>query len=566
MNIRNAAGSLVVCVGVWAGVFEAAAQNGQIIEQYPMTYESGRPMTMSIPDPDSIQWENVQSRPGYRYRGMLPLHQRFHDMVMAKRRAGEPLTPGELDTVRLLQSVRRWPEAPVPGAKAKALMRYLRKLPTRDLNIAQSVMMAQAIHYGLYPVDFPKNSEAQKLVNYVNSGPFKPRNLFEWCFGRVEPWIDHQYATWGYDMRPPAGDTGPVFPASPFNGMQIRYSLAGAGLGASMDKEGFTTSRSLLGILAGNTLTLSGSASIKSGWGADVSVRLYAGSEERIQTNSIKNPGEFMFNLTVPRPAGTKGGGFSIDMVGTYSMAGAGSSTGTRGLRVSGTLEQSPEEKDRDDAEARKAWAEQVEKTLKELGYEDTPEGKRLKEMREAMAGGDQAWKDYVNRNLKSLGYSDSPEQQSFNEVRDALVSGGKAWSDYVKKTSSAAAQEGGEMLSAPEATTEEKQAMLVQSAWNFGSTAVLALNTPGVVAPGGAIEVNFSGIPADKAKLAWIGLFKVGDDSRKAIKDKIVPKADGIFDAEAPEEPGSYNVRLFFDESGQEAASTEPIEVKAGR
>lgn len=571
MTIRVLPGLIIICVAFRFGLFNTSAQSPApepaIIDQYPITYEPGRPLTQVIPDPDSIQWDNVQSRPGYRYRGMLPIHRRLYDVVSAKRRVGEPLTDGEINAIKLLQSVRRWPEAPVPGPQLKAFMRYLRNLPTDDLNIAQTLILSRVIHSGLYPVDFPKNPGAQRLVNYVNSGPFQPRNAFEWCFGRVEPWIDYQYASWGYDMRPPAAGSGPVFPAAPFNGMQIHYSISGAGLGPTTDKEGFTTSRSIKGILTSDTLTLSGSASIQSGWGADVTVRLYGGSEDQTQTNNIKAPGSFAFNLTIPRPRTVKGGGFSINMVGLYSMAGAGSSTGTRGLVVSGSFEQSPEEKSRDDAEARKAWAAEVERTLKELGYEDTPEGKRLKEMRAALAGGDQAWKDYVNRNLKHLGYSDAQNGPSFIELRDALVSGGTKWQNYVAKTSPSSGAEGGDRTSAPEATEEEKQALLAQSAWNFGSAATLTLNTPATVSVGGSISVKFAGIPEAHAKMAWIGLFKLNDDHRKAIRDAIVPRLEGgIYEIKAPDEPGVYNVRLFYDESGQEAASTAPIEVTTGR
>jgi hypothetical protein len=78
-------------------------------------------------------------------------------------------------------------------------------------------------------------------------------------------------------------------------------------------------------------------------------------------------------------------------------------------------------------------WKSNVDEVLRRLGYEDTPEGKRIKEMREALAGGDEAWKAYVDRNLASLGYQEDQDVREYRELHEAMKAGGEAWDRYVK-------------------------------------------------------------------------------------------------------------------------------------
>ena len=76
-----------------------------------------------------------------------------------------------------------------------------------------------------------------------------------------------------------ASAAGLVFPASPFNGMQITYNISGATITDTKDSEGFTTSRTLQGNLGTGQLTISGSAKMGNGYDADVTATVSCGGK-----------------------------------------------------------------------------------------------------------------------------------------------------------------------------------------------------------------------------------------------------------------------------------------------
>lgn len=134
----------------------------------------------------------------------------------------------------------------------------------------------------------------------------------------------------------PAMAQGGTFPDSPFNGMQITYSIAGATVTDTKDSGGFTTSRTLKGTLGTGQLTISGSAKMGNGYDADVTATVACGDKTDKFTTNIKSgfPGfnEESFSISVPISKGATSGSFSINMTGHYNA-------GNRGLVVSGTFE-----------------------------------------------------------------------------------------------------------------------------------------------------------------------------------------------------------------------------------
>lgn len=405
----------------------------------------GRPWTSIIPDPDKFSWSTRDGgRPGYRYRGMLPMQQKFYEYIQQKRQANTPLSSAEQSTIRWLITSRRWPEAPRPNAFWAAFMRYLRQQPTTDLNVAQGIMVDQLLSRGLVPVDMPPNQNFQRVRDYLNSGPFRSRNWFERVFGRVEPWMDNLYAGYGFDMRPSA-PSGNSFPGGdPFNGLKVTYNISGASLSPPLDKEGFTISRGYTGVLGTGTLTVSGTYRV-GGYGADVTLSVWAGDkkdEKKVYTENTGSSGNPQnFSLSVPIPAGARTGGFAIRLDGRYSMGG-----GHRGCYVTGEFGPSAEQIAADKAAADAKWRQEVEDTLKRLGHENTPEGKEIEEMRKALAGGDASWKAFVDKRLDQMRGDTSPEVVQFNELEGAMNAGGAEWEQYVAahgKTGSADASTG---------------------------------------------------------------------------------------------------------------------------
>ena len=393
------------------------------------------PWASRIPDPDTVNW-NSTDRPGYHFRGMQPAHERFYAYIQSKRARGEELSWGDEAMIRRMQTARRWPEAPVPNDFWRDFMRYLREQPNEELNIAQTLMLNELVARGLAPYDPPPNPQTQKFVDYLNSKPYRARNWFERCFGRVEPWMDYYMASSGVDMRGGGGPGGGVFPATgDFNGLVINYSFGGVSLGAPQDSEGFTCKRAYTGTVGPGTVTISGSGSINKGWGATLEIYARIGTERIEEQFEITSPGSKAFSYTINVPADADltwpPPQMGFVLTGLYSTAGAGSTQVTRGLLVSAKLEPSAEvvqaQQDRADAE----WRAEVERTLRELGYEETPAGRDVREMREALADGDAAWAAYVDRRQRELGYQEAGPEAMIDEINTALQTGGPTWEQY---------------------------------------------------------------------------------------------------------------------------------------
>ena len=133
----------------------------------------------------------------------------------------------------------------------------------------------------------------------------------------------------------PVAAEGGTFPGEPFNGMQIVYDVSGATLDAPVDEGGFTTTRTYTGTLSGGTLTVSGEGRMGGGYGAQLEVSVNAGGESNSFSAYIPTGwpsyNSQPFSVSVPIPADSSGGSFSIVMTGEYNA-------GTRGLVVSGDL------------------------------------------------------------------------------------------------------------------------------------------------------------------------------------------------------------------------------------
>ena len=133
-----------------------------------------------------------------------------------------------------------------------------------------------------------------------------------------------------------------VFPAEPFNGLQVSYSVSGAGLSAPKDSEGFTCYRELEGKLTGDELTVSGTASAGNGWGATIDVSVSVDGQEPKSFHQEKFPknglaGDVMnqqFSVTVPVPSDAKEASFTISLEGSYNA-------GSRGVVVEASLNRS---------------------------------------------------------------------------------------------------------------------------------------------------------------------------------------------------------------------------------
>lgn len=392
----------------------------------------GRPWTSIVPDPDTYDWSQA-NRPGYRFRGMEPTQQRFYDYIVAKRQAGTPLSWAERAMIRTLTAARRWPEPPRPNEFWAGYMRYLRDLPTDDLNMAQNLMLTELQQRGLVVLDMPISADQQRTIEYLQRGEFRARTWFErYLTGRVEPWLDYALASHGYPLAAPAPGGNVFPPGGTFNGMQISYNVSGATLGGVEDREGFTTVRQVVGTLQPGTMTVSGTVAV-GGYGADLTVTVWGGGEDRKEHKVwIPNPGNGgsgSFSLAVEVPQNADAAGFSIRLDGSYSMGG-----GHRGLVVSAQLRPTEETMEARRRAADEAWRRHVEETLAALGYENTPEGKALAEMRQALAGGDAAWREYVDRELAALGADTSPQAQDFGRLEQALGDGGPTWDDYVRR------------------------------------------------------------------------------------------------------------------------------------
>jgi len=152
------------------------------------------------------------------------------------------------------------------------------------------------------------------------------------------------------------GGAGDKYPAEPFNGMQVFYSMSGAAMGSPEDKDGFTCTRSFKGTLGSGSLDLSGSSTDLGGvvnteygnfamildaevW-VDTNKKGY--HSKRAHEEGAGKPanhkisyGPGAFNLSVPIEADAKSGGFRISL--TY----VNPRFGNRGVVVCGAFSNS---------------------------------------------------------------------------------------------------------------------------------------------------------------------------------------------------------------------------------
>jgi len=432
-----AACALIAAVAVMLAGVVCAEQQREIAGLH---YIANKPNTEWVPDPDLVDWDNMKDRPGYRYRGMAPVQQRFHDYIQQKRENGRELSWADRWMISNLQSIRRWPEAPVPSETQKAFMRHLRSLDRKELTWGERAMVGGLISRGLWPGDAAKDPMMERWAEMLEkTGANRPKNWFEETVGPVGKWMEHVVARTGRPMTKGAAP-GNVYPGEPFNGMQIRYNVSGATLGPPSDKHGFTCVRTLEGELAASgKLTLSGTASQGNGYGARLTVTLWTPAGEKKHTAYIKNPGgdavgTDTFSLSVDIATGdlrtySEHARFAIKMDGEYSMGG-----GHRGLYVYGSLQQSAAQQQANVAAADAKWRKEVEETLKRLGYSNTPEGEALEEMREALKLGDAGWKAHVDKTLERMGQDESPLGKEFADLQGALAADDDGWDAWARK------------------------------------------------------------------------------------------------------------------------------------
>ncbi len=123
-----------------------------------------------------------------------------------------------------------------------------------------------------------------------------------------------------------------VYPAEPFNGMQVSYSITGATISKYTDVPGFTCTRSLVitGIQNGGVLGISGTLQA-GGLGCTITVSVSAGSKSSSGTYEVQpgNPKSFQQTVNIPKDAKTAS--ISVRMDGHYSMGG-----GHRGVVLQG--------------------------------------------------------------------------------------------------------------------------------------------------------------------------------------------------------------------------------------
>ncbi|MFC2157548.1 tetratricopeptide repeat protein [Acidobacteriota bacterium] len=448
----------------------------------------GRPWTTIIPDPDTYDWSN-NNRPGYRYRGMEPMHQRFHDYIKRKQAQGTELHWEERLLIRQLIAARRWPEAPRPNEFWAAYMRYLRSLPNDKLNTAQTLMLTELTRRGLVGLDRDPSPAASRIREYLNSKPFEARNWFERTFGRVEdwmgPWLDYQLAGHGHPLSAPgavaqfpiiAWIRGAMYPASmgasvasderhvivkPWD-YQLEYSISGCcdpqsrhvyKLGKPNDPalgelspvvellNGVPTQIAYrVGSVVnyygtfkpGTTLTISGRVRVGS-VGAEVFANAVADKKINEMTFKVppqKEPSWHPFQVTVPVPEGTKAASLRVYM--EWPREDYSNSLMPPNLTVSAQLTPDPDTLATYAGD--EAWAKYVNETLARLGYSDTPLGRDLKRMRDALAGTDADWKRYVNEEQRRLGYDSSPEAVAYYELNEAAQAGGEKWAAYINR------------------------------------------------------------------------------------------------------------------------------------
>ena len=425
-----------------------------VLAEAGVEYLPGHPWSAVVPDPDTYDW-NATNRPGYHFRGMQPAQQRFYNYIQAKRQAGKPLSAVERMMIRHLTAARRWPEAPRPTEFWAAYMRWLRDQTTDDLNAAQNLLLTELMQRGFVVMDQPPTEMVKRAKEYLESGPFECRNWFELHVSdRMEPWMDYALASHGYNLAPPEMD-GDLFPAANnVNGMQISYDVSGYHPGGATDRvSGATLVRQLTGTFTPPcTVTVSGAVEFV--WfgpprtnpythqGATLLAALTCGDDYQFQREQVVAPdtgsARQSFKVTIRVPAGAEELTVDLSLNGSYPT---GSGVQIRNLKIHGELVAglAPEQQAELDAAAARqaaddAWRRQVDQTLAKLGYSNTPEGRELAAMRDAIHGTDEDWQRYVAAQQKQLGYDDDPVAREFRELRTAAEQGGPAWDAFVRE------------------------------------------------------------------------------------------------------------------------------------
>lgn len=389
-------------------------------------YIPGRPWTALIPDPDKYDW-NQQSRAGYRYRGMVPDVERFYRYIQEKRAQGQPLSMVENATVRQMQTIRRWPEAPVPNEFWRSYMRYLRDQTTDELNWSQRVMLWEMTARGLVPWDYPVDANGRRAIAYMTSPSYQPRS---W----IERWLTNGmlYGSCSLGADLTGAEPGvEVFPVAPHNGFQVRYTVTGAIVEPPTDKvneygaDRRVQGRVLPGVLRlRGTLYYGGCRDVS--WNAMVLVK----GTERYEPKNIVNADLGYhtqdFDISVPVPKDAWNCGFYIVLGGsTPHRSDVGYTIDIRGSLLRPIQTEDPHAAD--DAQ----WRAKVEASLRELGYTDTPAGKELTAMRQALAAGDSGWKAFCNERSRMLAATATPQDAQYWELQKAVAAGGQPWQEY---------------------------------------------------------------------------------------------------------------------------------------
>lgn len=176
---------------------------------------------------------------------------------------------------------------------------------------------------------------------------------------------------------------------------------------------------------------------MQSGWEARLRVFVRAGNVSADEEWTIEAPGTQSFevsiavpegaNLTFPTPQ------FFVRLNGRFSTAGAGSTQVGRGLQVAGNLEECADAGAARRAAADAEWRAEVERTLRELGYQQSPAGREVARMQEAARGGAAAWQEYVDERHLELAAQETEAERDFDRLEQALAAGGDVWDNYVR-------------------------------------------------------------------------------------------------------------------------------------
>lgn len=137
----------------------------------------------------------------------------------------------------------------------------------------------------------------------------------------------------------PAAASSGTYPTALWNGLQISYTISGATVSGSSDKNGearsngFSCIRTLTGSLGSGALQVSGTVT-GGGVSSDMLVIVSAGDQAKEQRFNIKGGGKQDFSVSVPIPQGASSGSVHISVLGNYTNSGGT----TRDVVVKGTF------------------------------------------------------------------------------------------------------------------------------------------------------------------------------------------------------------------------------------